>query len=309
MKKKSRFFQVMCSLSAICLTLLVSSPLALLAFSDFKSSVPAVNQMTNQAEPVNEVTFTLPSTAVDASYMNENTDNQPITAKPIYDVFTVEERQAKGLTLEHPEVSPYYGEKVVYLTFDDGPDPENTPVILDILKSQGIKATFFVVGNQAEKYPDILRRIYQDGHAIGNHSYNHVYRELYQSSNTYVSQLRQTDEIVKKVIGVRPRISRAPGGSAGSFTKEYWEKLKKLGYIEVGWNISSGDASSAKAGRITNNIITQMDNKNLWSHAIVLMHDGRGHAETVKALPDIVKFYKDRQFEFRVINFETPPPW
>lgn len=309
MKKKSRFFQVMCSLSAICLTLLVSSPLALLAFSDFKSSVPAVNQMTNQAEPVNEVTFTLPSTAVDASYMNENTDNQPITAKPIYDVFTVEERQAKGLTLEHPEVSPYYGEKVVYLTFDDGPDPENTPVILDILKSQGIKATFFVVGNQAEKYPDILRRIYHDGHAIGNHSYNHVYRELYQSSNTYVSQLRQTDEIVKKVIGVRPRISRAPGGSAGSFTKEYWEKLKKLGYIEVGWNISSGDASSAKAGRITNNIITQMDNKNLWSHAIVLMHDGRGHAETVKALPDIVKFYKDRQFEFRVINFETPPPW
>ncbi|SMC55754.1 polysaccharide deacetylase family protein [Sporomusa malonica] len=309
MKKKSKFFQAMCSLSAMCLTLLVSSPLALLAFSDFKSSVPVAAQTINQGELLTDVKYTSPGMAVDAYYMNENADNQPITAKPVYDVFTVEERQAKGLVLENPEVRPYYGEKVVYLTFDDGPEPENTPVILDILKSHGIKATFFVVGNQAEKHPEILRRIYQEGHAIGNHSYNHVYRDLYQSANTYVSQLRHTDEIVKKIIGVRPRISRAPGGSAGSFTKEYWESLKKLGYIEVGWNISSGDASSAKASRIMNNIATQMDNKNLWSHATVLMHDGCGHAETVKALPDIIKFYKDRQFEFRVINLETPSPW
>ncbi|MBP2656792.1 MAG: polysaccharide deacetylase family sporulation protein PdaB [Firmicutes bacterium] len=162
---------------------------------------------------------------------------------------------------------------------------------------------------QIEKHPDILRQIYQEGHAIGNHSYNHVYRELYQSPNTYFSQLRRTDEIIKNILGVRPRISRAPGGSAGSFTKEYWDNLKKLGYTEVGWNISSGDASSAKAGQLVDNIAAQMDNKNLWSHATLLMHDGRGHAETVKALPAIIKFYKDRQFEFRVVNFETPSPW
>jgi peptidoglycan/xylan/chitin deacetylase (PgdA/CDA1 family) len=286
----------------------VSSPLALLAFSDFNSPIMTSDPFIYQESPVTTVKYTIPDMAVDAYYMNES-QNLPIPSKPVYDVFTLEERQSRGLILETPKVSPYYGERVVYLSFDDGPEPENTPAILDILKSHGIKATFFVVGNQAEKHPDILRRIYQDGHAIGNHSYNHVYRELYQSANTYVSQLRRTDEIVKKIIGVRPRISRAPGGSAGSFTKEYWENLNKLGYIEVGWNISSGDASSAKANQIMNNVAIQMENKNLWSHATVLMHDGRGHGETVKALPDIIKFYKERRFEFRVVNFETPSPW
>ncbi len=309
MKNKSRFFQAICGLSAVCLTLLVSSPLALLAFSNLNETQSVVGTQLYQEASLTEIKFTSPSTAVDAYYINENPDNQPIAGKPVYDVFTVEERQAKGLVLEVPKVSPYYGTKVVYLTFDDGPDPENTPVILEILKKHDIKATFFVVGNQVEKHPEILRRIYLEGHALGNHSYNHVYRDLYQSASTYVSQLRHTDEVIKKVIGIRPRISRAPGGSVGSFTKEYWETLNRLGYIEIGWNISSGDASSAKAGRIMGNIASQMENKHLWSHSIVLMHDGRGHAETVKALPDIIKYYQDRQFEFRVINFETPSPW
>jgi len=311
MKPTSRFFQTVCALSIVCLTILVSSPLVLLAFPDSTSavSVPATDSPIYQEETLPESKYTIPSNALDAYYMNENPDNPPLPAKPVYDVFTVGERQTQGLVLEVPKTKPYYGQKVVYLTFDDGPEPENTPAVLAILKSHDIKATFFVVGNQIEKHPDILRQIYQEGHAIGNHSYNHVYRELYQSPNTYFSQLRRTDEIIKNILGVRPRISRAPGGSAGSFTKEYWDNLKKLGYTEVGWNISSGDASSAKAGQLVDNIAAQMDNKNLWSHATLLMHDGRGHAETVKALPAIIKFYKDRQFEFRVVNFETPSPW
>lgn len=310
MKKKSRFFHVVCAISALCLTLLIASPLVLLAYSNFNSPAPtAAGAPLYPEAPQSDTNASMPTTGVEAAYMNENPDTPLAGAKPVYDVFTVTERQAKGLNLQVPKVTPYYGQRVVYLTFDDGPEPENTPAILDILKSQGIKATFFVVGNQAEKYPEVLRRVYQEGHAVGNHSYNHVYRDLYQSANTYTAQLRQTDEVIKKIIGVRPRISRAPGGSAGSFTKEYWEALSKLGYVEIGWNISSGDASSAKSNQIVSNIAAQMDNKNLWSHATVLMHDGRGHAETVKALPAIIKLFKDRQFEFRVINFETPSPW
>lgn len=310
MKPKSKIFQAVCALSVLCLTLLVSSPLVLLAFSQSTSPATVADSPLDQENSsLPESKYTIPNNAIDAYYMNENPDNPPLPAKPVFDVFTVEERQAQGLALEIPKVSPYYAQKVVYLTFDDGPDPENTPAVLAILKSHGIKATFFVVGNQIEKYPGILQQIYQAGHAIGNHSYNHVYRELYQSPNTYFSQLRHTDEIIKNILGVRPRISRAPGGSVGSFTKDYWGTLKKLGYTEVGWNVSSGDASNAKAGGIIDNIVAQMDNKHLWSHATLLMHDGRGHAETVKALPAIIKFYKDRQFEFRVVNFETPAPW
>jgi peptidoglycan/xylan/chitin deacetylase (PgdA/CDA1 family) len=309
MKYKSKTFQLVCALSAICLAILISTPLILLAFPKFSTPAQTGSAIPSQQDPLPETNYTMPVTVVDAYYMNENPDNPPLPAKPVYDTLTVTERQAQGLPLEIPKSTPYYNPKVVYLTFDDGPAPENTPAVLDILKQNGIKATFFVVGNQVEKYPEILRRIYQEGHAIGNHSYNHVYRELYQSPNSYFSQLRQTDEIIRKIIGVRPRISRAPGGSAGSFTKDYWETLKKLGYTEVGWNVSSGDASSAKADGIVNNIVAQMENKHLWSHATLLMHDGRGHAETIKALPAIIKYYKDRQFEFRVINFETPSPW
>lgn len=308
MKNKPGFFLIVCGLSAVCLIILASSPLALLAFSN-NDTAAAVGLPVHQESFPAESNYTLPNDAVDAYYLNENPEYLPAGNKPVYDVFTVTERQHQGLALGLPPVTPYYGTKVVYLTFDDGPDLENTPPILDILKKHNIKATFFVVGSQIEKHPEILRRIYQEGHAIGNHSYNHVYRELYQSANSYVSQLRHTDEIIKQVTGVRSRISRAPGGSAGSFTKEYWETLSRLGYVEIGWNISSGDASREKAGQIMRNIAFQMESKHLWSHAIVLMHDGRGHSETVKALPAIIKFYQDRHFEFRVVNFETPPPW
>jgi peptidoglycan/xylan/chitin deacetylase (PgdA/CDA1 family) len=211
----------------------------------------------------------------------------PLDNRPVYDRYTVAERRNKGIPTRLPATTPYYGEKVVYLTFDDGPDFENTPAVLTILKASNIKATFFVVGSEAEKMPDLLRQIFLQGHAIGNHTYNHIYRELYRSPSSYTEQLHRTDEIIKNIIGVRPHISRAPGGSAGSFTKRYWEALHTEGYMEVGWNVSSADASNAKADQLVDNIVYQMDNNYLWSHAIVLMHDGRGHAETVKALPEI----------------------
>ena len=109
---------------------------------------------------------------------------------------------------------------------------------------------------------------------------------------------------------MRPHISRAPGGSAGSFITAYWDILNNKGYIDVGWNISSGDASNANADQILSNIIDQTENKQfLWSHAILLMHDGKGHTETVKALPHIIKYYKEHGFDFRVINSKTPPAW
>ncbi|QDR80648.1 polysaccharide deacetylase family protein [Sporomusa termitida] len=310
MKYKSQLFQALCSLSVVCLILLVASPPALFLFFT-NSPVPVAGSplYLETSSPGSDVAYTLPDIVADACYINENPEFMPVSGKPVYDVFTVEERQSSGLGLEVPAVSPYRAEKVVYLTFDDGPAPETTPVVLDILGRYGIKATFFVVGNQAEKHPAIVRRIYQEGHALGNHSYNHVYRDLYQSANTYIAQLHHTDEIVRSIIGARPRISRAPGGSAGSFTKEYWDILSTQGYVEIGWNISAGDASNAKAGRIVDNIVAQMKNENLWSHAIVLLHDGRGHHETVKALPEIITFYQDRQFEFRVVSFETPAPW
>jgi len=199
--------------------------------------------------------------------------------------------------------------KVVYLTFDDGPDPTNTPQILDILKSYNVPATFFVIGTQVEASPQVLQRIRDEGHAIGNHTYNHRYKELYQSSDAYIAQLRKTDALVHDAVGARPEISRAPGGTTGNFTTAYWTLLEHEGYREVGWNISSGDASSARSAQIINNVIQQAQQKHLWPRAIVLMHDGIGHLETVTALPQIIEYFLREGFEFRIVDRSTPSPW
>lgn len=305
MIKKSGAFRIICVGLTLFLAVLISSPLITLAFYfDTTAFSPAADS--DSGDNFNPAPA---SDKPDVYYLSENNREILPTDKPIYDRLTVAERQARNLPTQLPVLQHYYGEKVVYLTFDDGPDPTNTPKVLQILKENGVKATFFVVGTQVEKFPDVLQMVYQDGHAIGNHSYNHIYRQLYQSPASYANQLHRTDEIIKNAIGVRPRISRAPGGSAGSFTKAYWELLKNEGYLEEGWNVSSGDASSAKAEQLVGNIVYQMDNKFLWSHAVVLMHDGSGHGETIKALPGIIKFYKEQGFEFRVINAQTPPPW
>lgn len=225
----------------------------------------------------------------------------------------------KTASVEHPpssipvspeEIQPYYAKKVVYLSFDDGPDPVVTPRILQILKQYAVPATFFVIGTQTEAYPELLRQINTEGHAIGNHSYNHRYKELYQSPSAYIDQLRKCDALIAAITGVKPLISRAPGGTAGSFTSEYWSALKREGYRDVGWNINSVDASSARATQITANVIAQAQkNEFLWSHAIVLMHDGRNHTETAAALPSIIEYFKNEGFEFRRIDLSTPPAW
>jgi peptidoglycan/xylan/chitin deacetylase (PgdA/CDA1 family) len=294
MTKQKGLFKLICTICLICFIILASAPLITLAIPTIQLiplSLPATtNELLATAAPGN--------TTVD------------VTVTPEYDTFTVAEREEKNLPKALPPREPYYGNKIIYLTFDDGPDFENTPLILTILKENNVKATFFVLGTEVLKYPELLKRTYEEGHAIGNHSYNHIYKELYQSPTTYTEQLQHTDQLIKNLIHVRPHISRAPGGSAGSFTTLYWDALKTQGYIEVGWNISSGDASNAKADKLVSNIMQQTENnKFLWSHAILLMHDGRGHGETVKALPQIIKYYKQLGFEFHVITGKTPPAW
>ena len=240
----------------------------------------------------------------------EGTADWLATAEPVYDSLTIAQRLAADKTLVLPPPSkPEAGEKIVYLTFDDGPDLNNTPAVLAILAQNGIKATFFVVGAKIEAQPELLRSIYQAGHAIGNHSYNHDYRQLYRNSAAYLNQLQKTEEIMQQILGVRTLISRAPGGSAGNFSKQYWEALCSVGYREVGWNISSCDASSAKAAELVENIKWQMEIKGNPCQAVVLMHDGAGHRETVLALPGIIQYYQQQGFKFSVINPYTPTVW
>ncbi len=199
----------------------------------------------------------------------------------------------------------------VYLTFDDGPDDKNTPAILDILKENGVHATFYVTGQHAELHPDVLQRIYAEHHAIGNHSYDHDYKKLYTSPDAFLSEMERTDEIIHGILGVRPLILRAPGGVIGHFTKAYEPALKASGYVEHDWNVSSADAAPNHpvAQDFIDNIDGQTDQPVAAHAAIILMHCSEGHEETVKALPEIIRILKAKGYTFGVVTPMTPQPW
>ena len=226
---------------------------------------------------------------------------------PIYDKYSIEERQARGLTTNLPEIAPYSEESVAYLTFDDGPDDTVTPQILDTLKRENVKATFFVLGNMVEKNPQVLKRIFDEGHAIGNHSYNHVYSELYKSPYDFVDQMIKTDEIIKAQIGVRPLIIRAPGGAAGVFNNDYWATLDSCGYVEYDWNICTQDATASAPNASTqiNNVIKQLGNEPPRT-LIILMHSKGDNEETAKALPELIHILKSWGYKFGVVTPMTP---
>ncbi len=231
--------------------------------------------------------------------------------KPVYDRYTVEQRLALGLPLALPEIAPRTGQKIAYLTFDDGPDPTITPQILDILADEGVPATFYVLGAYAEAYPELIKRIFNDGHAIGGHSYNHDYDALYPSVNEFLWQAGRTDEAIHAILGVRPLILRAPGGAMGMFEDDYWDALKASGYVEHDWNVCTNDATPEQpdAAAQLAYVDAQTSHELKDDMALVLMHSTYGKQETVNALRSIIQLLRERGFAFGVVTPMTPQPY
>ncbi|SDG49838.1 polysaccharide deacetylase family protein [Desulfosporosinus hippei] len=197
-------------------------------------------------------------------------------------------------------------EKIVYLTFDDGPYPETTPRILKILQEEEIKATFFVLGRQVERYPELLKDEYTQGQGIGNHSYSHDYSLVYQSPDAFLAEIKQSEETIFKTIGVRPQIIRAPGGTQGHFSVNYYNLIDSEDYLVYDWNVSSGDAAAptVPADQLVNNIKAQVPGK---TRAIILMHDSKSKTTTIDALPRIVHYLKEQGYSFGVITPQVAP--
>lgn len=233
--------------------------------------------------------------------------------KPVYDKYTIKQRQEKGLPLTYGKTREYfYQNHVAYLTFDDGPNQANTTKILDILRKEHIHATFFLVGRNVKQYPEVVRQVYQSGNAIGIHSYSHDYKKIYTSPQAYTGELLQTEQLIYDIIHVRPVISRAPGGTSGHFTPAFWKAINDIGYIEVGWNALTGDADGTgkTASKEVENLRRQLVIRPyLNTHLVILMHDAAGHEATVQALPDIIKLLKDQGYTFRVVTTAIPPSW
>ncbi|WP_246188210.1 polysaccharide deacetylase [Paenibacillus tengchongensis] len=189
--------------------------------------------------------------------------------------------------------------RTVYLTFDDGPSAV-TPKVLDILREQEVKGTFFVLGEQAKTRPELINAIWEQGHAIGNHTYNHDYSDLYSGFTSFWTQIKRTEEVLREITGIRPQLLRAPGGTYGHFDATYFGLLEQAGYTVMDWTVDSGD--SRRRGVPAAEIVRDSVEGIGGSEVILLLHDGGGHEESAKALPEIIKRYKAAGYAFGVLD-------
>jgi peptidoglycan/xylan/chitin deacetylase (PgdA/CDA1 family) len=189
-------------------------------------------------------------------------------------------------------------EPFVSITFDDGPNPRATPRILDVLRREGVRATFFVLGRHAERWPELVRRAALDGHQLGNHGYFH--RKLHRRSPGYVRDdlTRGTEQIVR-ASGVRPRHFRAPHGFRSPWVTPI---AASLGQRTVGWSLGVWD--SARPGA---DVIAARTLEGMHAGSILLLHDGDGYdpegdrSQTAEALPAILDGLRRRGFRFTTL--------
>lgn len=219
-------------------------------------------------------------------------------------------KRAESLSLQ-PGVpvgtlDPDMNEKVVYLTFDDGPS-ENTGKVLDILEQYNVKATFFITGASEEHRP-MIKKAYEAGHTIGLHTFSHNYSEVYSSDEAYFSDLDKIGKVAEEQIGFVPCFIRFPGGSSNLVSAKYnkgimtrlTKAVQEKGYQYYDWNVDSGDGSGYGKDQIIANAMTDR-----FSHPMILFHDSDSKAATVEALPQIIEYYQNLGYEFRAIDRDS----
>ena len=187
-------------------------------------------------------------------------------------------------------------EKTVYLTFDDGPSDRVTPKILDILKEENVKATFFIVGTAAESRKYLLEREVAEGHKVAVHSYTHTYNQIYSSVENLLADIDKCNELIKSVTGSYSTIYRFPGGSFG-LRNELIDAVKAHGMTYVDWNASICDAEYYEAPR---EILyaNAVETSNGHDKVILLAHDTTTKSTTAEVLKDIIKYFKSQNYSF-----------
>ena len=203
------------------------------------------------------------------------------------------------------------GEKIVFLTFDDGASTTVTPQILDTLKKENVKATFFVTGENIErggqKARELIKKEFDSGNAIANHSYSHDYKYLYPDRTlnleNFLTDFKKTDDILKDILGpyFSTRVIRCPGGHMSWKDMEPLDEyLKENNMASIDWNALNADAQGKKksAQELVDYAIKTSEGKEM---VVLLMHDTYGKEETAKALPQIIKYFKDNGYEFKTL--------
>lgn len=201
------------------------------------------------------------------------------------------------------------GTGVIYLTFDDGPSGSgSTEKILEVLRNQGVKATFFVTANGPI---NLIKKEHDEGHVVALHTYSHSYANVYSSVDNYFNDLNKISDIVYSQTGIRSNIIRFPGGSNNTVSNRYTNGIMDIltkqvlekGYIYFDWNVSSGDAGSCTTSSCVYNAV--VNNLSKSRSNVVLMHDIKWF--TADALNDIINYGKNNGYSFGVLSSSVAP--
>ena len=194
--------------------------------------------------------------------------------------------------------------KRAFLTFDDGPS-SNTSQILDILNERGIKATFFVLGSNVEKNPEMVKRMYDEGHFIANHGYSHVYETIYQSPQAVLDEYNRCNQVVRDALGEQEynsHLFRFPGGLVGGKYADVKNQANDLllqnDVVHVDWNALNGD-SETTSPTIEYEVQRIQETVGEKQSVVILMHDAQAKTVTVEALPSIIDYLKGQGYEFK----------
>lgn len=238
---------------------------------------------------------------IELKYANTSETGQ----KYAYDSKKIEERIKANNYLNS-------GEKMVFLTFDDGPSVTNTPKVLDLLDENNVKGTFFVLGstleNGGENAKSLLKRIFETGHAIGNHTYSHDMNKLYPGRNlnlnAFKEDLVRNENLLKSILGdgFSTKVMRCPGGyMSWKGMDQLDEYLKENNMASIDWNALNKDAEGGRknANQLASIAIETSQDKDV---VILLMHDTYLKEETVKALPEIIKHFQANGYEFKTLG-------
>lgn len=194
--------------------------------------------------------------------------------------------------------------KRAFLTFDDGPSTV-TPTILDVLKQENIKASFFVLGSRVNAMPEMTKRIYDEGHYVANHGYSHSYSAIYASPQAVLDEFNECNKAVRNAIGVsdyHSHLFRFPGGLPGGKYAEIKRQAKELlsqnDIVNIDWNALTGDAETANP-TVEFEMQRIQETVNNKSSVVILMHDAQAKAVTAEALPQIISWLRENGYEFK----------
>lgn len=217
------------------------------------------------------------------------------------DVYTTKTTRTVYVYEKNPDIP--IGDKVIYLTFDDGPS-NYTNELLDILKKYNVKATFFVTNRGSDQ---VIKRAYEEGHSIGLHTYTHNYNTVYKSVEAYFNDLNKISDRVERITGIKSKLIRFPGGSSNTVSKfnpgimtTLTKEVELRGYKYFDWNVSAGDTVSKNSNTIANNVIKSLRK----GSNVVLQHDT--NYSSVQAVEKIIEYGLSNGYVFAPLDITSP---